>query len=75
MNAAEPPCKNFGVSRFAAAAEGQKSRRAAADLNIFGFGLCTYSLWKKTRSIFFCHVHGIEKDRVKIVKRSGCQNG
>jgi hypothetical protein len=27
------------VSRFAAAAEGQKSRRAAADLNIFGFGL------------------------------------
>jgi hypothetical protein len=43
MNAAAPPPsrrgKNFGVSRFAAAAEGQKRRRAAADLNIFGFGL------------------------------------
>jgi hypothetical protein len=60
MNAAAPPPsrrgKKIGVSRFAAAAEGQKSRRAAADLNIFGFGLCKpvqfFSYQPISRTIF-----------------------
>jgi hypothetical protein len=60
-----------------------KTEAAKTNRNVFSVEF-PIALRKKTRSIFSASLpeqnskiplHGIEKDRVKIVQRSGCQNG